>query len=172
MIKESPLIDLYVPLYTKDGPNWEVVKIPIVGINQMYSGGKAMWKRGKRLTKEAVLYKKHLEKCIREYMLLNKLEADIEWPVFYILNINLCIPKSKNGEFNKAYYRDLDGLLKPIQDELSSKIKQNDIRIWRDDKQVVSFFANLNYVDLVEQGSIHIKVYNYTDNIKNVLSLF
>lgn len=84
----------------------------------------------------------------------------------------MCIPKSKNGEFNKAYYRDLDGLLKPIQDELSSKIKQNDIRIWRDDKQVVSFFANLNYVDLVEQGSIHIKVYNYTDNIKNVLSLF
>lgn len=44
---------------------------------------------------------------------------------------------------------------------MSSDEKNLDYRIWKDDKQVFSFLANLSYTDKIEEGNIVITVYDY-----------
>lgn len=156
-VKWDPLVDLSIPLISTD-ILWEEHLIPIIWVNQMYTS----WKRwNKRLTFDAVKYKSYLRNKIKEYLLEHN-HQEISKNVFYILVIDLKVPLTQSWKINNTYKRDLDNLLKPIQDELSSQWL-NDIRIWKDDKLVLSELACLRYNENIPW--IHLRIYDLDDII-------
>lgn len=167
-----------------------------LGVNEMYAnanikmknkkesaGGEFVWnsdgtfssekqnfnsKKGRKLTKEAIKYKNKIKWDIRVQKCLYGVDELFEDNVFYTVEINLVVPKTKIWELNKNYLRDLDNLIKGLQDCLSGTI-------FKDDDQVRSFFPTLYYnKDSITNIKLnvykfdekkHIKIQEYIKNL-------
>ena len=165
----KPIFDIQIPLFYEIGGEKQPVKV--LTVNHMYATNftKFRWKRF--LTGEAKRYKQHLEEAIQERISEYKQEFDIkDKNFFYIVDFYIHIPLTKSWEFNKTYLVDLDGLIKPIQDALSTK---KDVKwVWNDDKQVLSFLPSLHYVKTIDEAKIDISIYEENDNILQLLNDF
>lgn len=117
-------------------------------------------KKWRKLTKEAIKYKNKIKSDIGTQKCIYWIEDVFEEPVFYTVEINLVIPKTKLGELNKNYLRDLDNLIKGLQDCLSWTI-------FKDDDQVRSFFPTLYYnKDSITNIKMSVYKFNEEKHIK------
>lgn len=169
MIKK--IFDITIPLYSEDNPGYEKQRMKVMTVNHMYATN-FKWFRWKRfLTPEAQKYKKHLEECIQKRIKEFNQNFDIkDKSFFYTIDFYICLPLNKNGDFNKTYFVDLDWLIKPIQDALSTK--KDRIWIWNDDKQIPAFLPTRTYVKTPEEAKIEISIYEESEELLELIKEF
>lgn len=153
--------------------NSDYTYIKPVTINHMYINSRKFW--GKRLLSPwARVYKKHLEDCIQKRMKEYSSDLSVfdikDKKFFYIIDIYIYLPITKKWGHDKRMFVDLDGLMKPIQDALSTKTKEWRIWVWNDDKQVYSFLPRLNYVSKIEESHIVIDIFEYSEELFSKLT--
>ena len=103
-------------------------EIQPISINSMYANGSfahKKWRKWKRLTKEAIVYKNYLKNEISNQYSWELLKKNI----FYIVKFNFVVPKTTKWDINKAYIKDLDNMLKAFQDCMSNLIFNDDIQV-------------------------------------------
>lgn len=148
-----------IPLITKKDILWNVQKIDVIWINQMYTWWHISGRKWKRLTPEAVKYKNYLKSKVDEFRITEKWKRDydLKEQLFYTVTFYLNIVKTKENVIDERYVRDVDNLLKPLQDSFESDWEQK--RIWANDKQVRCLLATIEYES--ENPRIEVHLYNY-----------
>lgn len=160
---------IIIPLTTKSDILWHSDMINVIGVNQLYTWGHITWRKRKRLTPEAVKYKNYLKSQIELFREKNWWfwDYDLKDPIFYTVTFYLTIPTTKDWKINERYIRDVDNLLKPLQDSLESDDKHK--RIWSNDKQIRCLLATIEY-NVSKQPKIEINLYKYNpQKIRNLL---
>lgn len=122
--------------------------------------------KGRKLTPDAIKYKKFITREIENqkglYGIDNILQKE---EIFYIVDINLVVPIKKDGTINESHLKDLDNLIKGLQDCLTGTV-------FKDDNQVRSFFPTI-YYNKEPITKITLDLYTYNDekhrNLKELI---
>jgi len=134
------------------------------------------WRRWKRLTPEAIKYKKFLKKKVQEFREENNWdpEFDITQKVFYIVELNFYVPLTKSWKINEKYIRDIDNPLKPLQDSLESKKNKDGTyikRVWSNDKNIECIFVEKSY-NKYDYTNIKLTLFPYDPKKTNKITSF
>lgn len=149
---------LIIPLYKKDILG-NTDYINVVWVNQMYTWGHTTWRKWKRITPEAVKYKNYLKSFVDDFRMKNGWvkDDDLKEPIFYTVVFHLQIPENKEWKLDERYVRDVDNLLKPLQDSFESDTEHK--RIWKNDKLIRCVLASIEYNS--PEPQIEINLYKY-----------
>lgn len=159
-----PKYKITIPLITQPDILWNFETIQVVGTNQLYTWWHIVWRKGKRLTPEAIKYKNYLKSQVELFRDSQKwtVDYDLKEKIFYTVTFYLTVPITKDGNIDERYIRDADNLLKPLQDSFESDEKCK--RIWNNDKQVRCLLATIEY-NTIEKPKIEVHLYKY-DSVK------
>lgn len=159
-----------IDLKSEEDLLWNFERVKMVWVNQMYTGWKIKWRKGKRSTPELIVYKNFLRNKISEYIKKNKdLKYDIEKPIFYVINFKLDPKKRKDWEIDQTAISDIDWYIKPIQDSFETKRDSKtweilELWFWKNDRYIKGFLPFVEYDDKW-YDSFEIIIMDYNDKL-------